>query len=148
MGFLDKLKDATNQAKQASTSFASGTVGALWSKYGDGICETILSYASKAAAKGSEFIADDDKYKLHVIDPAWELMPAPVRLLGRERLKWDAAFFAARSKLFVVDGSTAVVHPDAKDRLDKMFAKMLPSEASGGVQELPSLADASPKDGE
>jgi hypothetical protein len=70
MGFLDKLKTAASQATQASSSLASNSAGALWSRYGDKISEVVITYATQAAAKGSPYIADDAKYQANVIDPA------------------------------------------------------------------------------
>jgi len=128
MGFLDKLKTAASQATQASSSLASNSAGALWSRYGDKISEVVITYATQAAAKGSPYIADDAKYQASVIDPAWEMLPMPVRLIGRERMKWDAIFYSARSQVFVIDGDAVSVHPEAKQRINDLCAKMLPND--------------------
>ena len=125
MSFLDKLKNVASQAKQASTSFASNSASALWASHGDMICDAVVNYASQAASKGSSFIADDAKYKANVVDPAWEMLPMPVRLLGRERLRWDSLFDSARAKVFVVDGENVTVHPEARQRINHLFAGML-----------------------
>ena len=131
VGFLDKMKAAASQAKEASASFASSSAGALWSRYGDSMCEMVVTYANQAAAKGSTFIADDAKYQANVIDPTWEMLPMPVRMIGRERLKWDALFYAARSTVFVIDGDSVSVHPDAKQRVSRMLSEMLPADQAG-----------------
>lgn len=131
MGFLDKLKSAASQAKEVSASLASGSAGAIWAQYGDSICEMVVKYANQAAAKGSSFIADDAKYRANVIDPTWEMLPMPVRMIGRERLKWDALFYAARATVFVIDGDSVSVHPDAKQRVSRMFSGMLPADRAG-----------------
>lgn len=130
MSFLDKLKNVASQAKQASTSFAANSAGALWASHGDKVCEVVVNYASQAASKGSSFIADDIKYKTNVVDPAWEMLPMPVRLLGRERLRWDSIFDSARARVFVVDGESVTVHPEARQRINQLFSGMLPSEAN------------------
>jgi hypothetical protein len=134
MSFLDKLKNVASQAKQASTSFASNSVGGLWASHGDKVCEVVVNYASQAASKGSSFIADDTKYKANVVDPAWEMLPMPVRLLGRERLRWDSIFDSARAKVFVVDGDSVAVHPEAKQRINQLFSGMLPSDSNLAVE--------------
>jgi len=128
MGFLDKLKTTASQATQASSSLASNSANALWSRYGDKISEVVITYATQAAAKGSPYIADDAKYQANVIDPAWEMLPMPVRLIGRERMKWDAMFYSARSQVFVIDGDAVSVHPEAKQRINDLCAKMLPND--------------------
>lgn len=105
------------------------------------MCNTIVGYASKAAERGSVCIADEASYRKCVIDPAWEIMPAPIRLLGRDRLKWDSIFSAARSKLFVIEGEAVSVHPDAKKRLDKIFSMMLQIEKPVRATPIPSGDD-------
>lgn len=138
MGFLDKLKNVATQAKQASTSFASNSASSLWANHGDKVCDAVLSYATQAASKGSSFIADDAKYKANFVDPAWELLPMPVRLLGRDRLRWDAIFNSVRSKVFVVDGESVTVHPEAKQRINQLFAGMLPKEQMQKIEDEPT----------
>lgn len=114
MSFLDKLKKVDSQAKQASTSFASNSAGALWASHGDKVCEAVVNYASQAASKGSSFMAEDANYKANFVGPALEMLPMPVRLLGRERLRWDSIFDSTRAKFFVVDGESVTVYPEAK----------------------------------
>lgn len=150
MGFLDKLKTAASQATQASTSLASSSAGALWSRYGDKISEAVVAYATQAAAKGSSYIADDAKYRANVIDPAWEMLPMPVRLLGRERMKWDAMFYSARAQVFVIDGDAVSVHPEAKQRINDLCGKMLSHEPQKMIKaDPPALGcdEASASDG-
>lgn len=62
----------------------TNSASAVWDKYGDSIRETVLPYVTLAAAKGKPYIVDDSKFKANVVDPAWEVLPMPVRLLGRE----------------------------------------------------------------
>ena len=131
MGLLDKLKSAASQAKEASSSLVASSAGALWAQYGDSICEMVVTYANQAAGKGSAVIADDAKYRANVIDPTWEMLPIPVRLVGCERLQWDSLFYAARSTVFVIEGDRVSVHPDAKHRMSRMLSGMLPTEQSG-----------------
>ncbi|TWU09831.1 hypothetical protein [Allorhodopirellula heiligendammensis] len=142
MSFLNKLKTAANQTKLASTSLATNSVGTVWGKYGDSICETVLRYATLAAKKGKPFIVDDAKYKANVIDPAWEVLPTPVRLLGRDRLNWDAIFLAGRSKVFLIEGEDVTVHPEAKQRINNLFAGMLPKEQLPAIAAESSCEDA------
>lgn len=148
MSFLDRLKTAANQTKLASTSFATNSVGAVWGKYGDSICETVLHYAAQAATKGKPFIVDDAKYKASVVDPAWEVLPTPVRLLGRERLKWDAIFNSVRSKVFVIEGENVTVHPEAKQRINKLFSGMIPKGQLPAIEvaDFPEEPNQSPVD--
>jgi len=80
MGFFDAMKSA-------ASSMAGGAAADLWSKHGDKVVSAITSCANPAAGLGAAYISDDDKYKAAVIDPAWDLLPLPVKLIGRQRLK-------------------------------------------------------------
>jgi hypothetical protein len=142
MSFLDKLKSVASQAKHATNSLASNSVGALWANHRDKVGEAVVSYVSQAANKGSAFIADDNKYKANVVDPAWETLPMPVRMLGRERLKWDDIFTTARAKVFVVDGENVSVHPEAKQRIIQLFAGMFPTDQLQKIETEATVDDA------
>ncbi|TWU23469.1 hypothetical protein Pla52o_30050 [Novipirellula galeiformis] len=128
MGLLDRAKAAAQRAADKSTSLASNTFDGLWTTHGDKVCEMIHSHASQVATQGGAIISNDESYRLKVIDPAWEMLPMPVRLLGRERLKWDALFISARGQIFVIDGESVLVHPDAKQRIDKLLSKVSRSD--------------------
>lgn len=79
-----------------------------------GLIEKVLrSIVGQAAG----LLLDDDRYRACVIDPAWEMMPSPVRLIGRNRLRWDEMFLAIRDEVFEVDGATVVLKADAAPRL-------------------------------
>ncbi len=127
MGLFDSIKAAAAQAKDAAAAVAGDQASQLWAAHKDTICDTVMKYATKAAESGSTFISDDTKYRAHVIEPAWDLLPMPVRLIGRERLYWDAMFNKARASLFVINGDSVSLHPDARQRLEQMIARSLPS---------------------
>ncbi len=127
MGLFDSIKAAAAQAKDAAAAVAGNQASQLWVAHKDTICDTVMKYATKAAESGSTYISDDVKYRTHVIDPAWDLLPMPVRLIGRERLHWDAMFNKARASLFVINGDSVSLHPDARQRLEQMIARSLPS---------------------
>lgn len=123
MSFFEKMRRAVDQTTEASVSNASKSVVELWTLYNDKICGVVLTCASEAASRGSCFITDDEKYMLHVVDPAWEMLPTPIRLIGRERLNWDKVFASARSRIFLIDGDSVTIHPEAKEQVGALFAK-------------------------
>lgn len=131
MGLFDSIKAAAAQAKETAAAVAGSHASQLWAAHKDTICDTVMKYATKAAESGSIYISDDTKYRTHVIDPAWDLLPMPVRLIGRERLHWDLMFNKARATLFVIDGNSVSLHPDARQRLEQMIARSLPSGQPG-----------------
>ena len=124
MGLLDKAKAAAKLAAENSSALASNTVGGLWATHGGKACDAIYSHAKQVAKQGASVISDDECFRLKVIDPAWEMLPTPVRLLGRERLKWDELFLSTRSRIFVIDGEDVTVHPDAKKRIGQLLSRV------------------------
>ena len=71
----------------------------------------------------------------------------PVRLIGRERLHWDSMFIKARATLFIIDGDSVSLHPDARQRLEQMIALSLPSgqpEKSTAALEVATDDDTPP----
>lgn len=127
MGLFDSIKAAAAQAKEAAAAVAATQASQLWAAHKDTICDTVMKYAAKAAASGNAYISDDVKYRTHVIDPAWDLLPMPVRLIGRERLHWDSMFNKARASLFVIEGDSVSLHPDARQRLEQLLTRSVPS---------------------
>jgi len=131
VGLFDSIKAAATQAKETAAAVAGSQAAQLWAAHKDTICDTMMKYATKAAESGSTYISEDTKYRTHVIDPAWELLPMPVRLIGRERLHWDSIFNKARETLFVIDGDAVSLHPDARQRLEQMISCALPLRQPG-----------------
>lgn len=125
MGLFDTLKAAASQAKQSVVAASSGTAAQLWAAHKDTVCDSILSYAAKAAKSGGSYISDDEKYRAYVVDPAWDLLPLPIRMIGRQRLRWDSLFNAARASLFLIEDDAVSLHPDARCRLEKLLTPQL-----------------------
>ena len=76
------------------------------------LIESSLKTASGVTGK---VLRDDESYRRLVIDPAWELVPLPVKILGRKRLCWDAIFLALREEAFQVKGeSVSLLEPDER----------------------------------
>ena len=90
--------------------------------HGLGLIEKALQGITGQAA---DTLKDDARYRSRVIDPAWMLMPLPVRLIGRERLRWDALFLALRDEVFESQGEKAVLRKDARQRIGNVMNRVL-----------------------
>lgn len=148
MAFFKKLRDTAGQAAHASVNAAASSVDILWSKYGNTVCEIVLKYANEAAERGRPYVIDDEKYKQTVVDPAWEVLPTPIRLIGRERLRWDEIFGNMRTGVFAIDGDSVGLRPDAKHRLNVMFTHAFagrPSDTTTIVEEATGIEEVSSK---
>jgi molecular chaperone DnaK len=52
-----------------------------------------------------------------LIDGAWNLLPLPVRLMGRDRLRWEEFFHQLRLEVFLAPEGHIALRPDAPQRL-------------------------------
>jgi hypothetical protein len=130
MSLLSSIKGK----KKKSSGGSKGSLKALWDRHGDKVANLVLGIAEKAAGHGTPNIVDDEKYQDKVVTPAWNTLPIPIRLLGRARLKWDRIFEDLRSAVFVIDGNTVSIHPDAKSRILSVFSSRLPFGSSSAPE--------------
>jgi molecular chaperone DnaK len=85
------------------------------------------------AGQASEVLTDDDRFRRAIIDPAWELMPAPVRFLGRDRVRWDALLLALRDQMFEVQDARVVVRGDVASRFQGIAGAVFQGDGGVGV---------------
>jgi molecular chaperone DnaK len=95
---------------------------ALLRKHGLGVIESALR---KVVGRPHQILIDEQQYRQQVIDPAWSLLPAPLRLHGRQRLCWDQLFLALRTEVFDLSGGRLSLRPDATARLEATAARVL-----------------------
>ena len=50
----------------------------------------------KALGHPPNVVTDEALFRQGVIDPGWQSLPAPIRMAGRDRMRWDDFFLAAR----------------------------------------------------
>ena len=62
----------------------------------------VIRSMKKVGKRGSSYINDDSKYEMFV-DSTWEMLPLPVRLIGRDTLGYDTAMFTLRDTVFSKD---------------------------------------------
>ena len=61
--------------------------------------KAVVKSLKKAAEKGSENITDDTKYT-KIIEKTWEVLPLPIRLVGKDTLKFNDVMFRIRNTVF------------------------------------------------
>ncbi len=125
MGFMDSIKKGSESLVGATRSAAVKHGSSVWNEYGEIISTALLRVAEDAVAQGRNTIIDDREYKSKVVDPLWAALPLPIRLIGRERLRWDNLVFDLRSKIFVVDAESVSLHPAALERINQIAAPHL-----------------------
>ena len=62
----------------------------------------VIRSMKKVGKKGSSYISDDAKYGMFV-DRTWEILPLPVRLVGRDSLGFNTVMFTLRNAVFSKD---------------------------------------------
>jgi molecular chaperone DnaK len=109
----------------------SSNPAAMLQQYG---MKAVLDSLEKAVGQSAAALSDDDTYRRLVVDAAWEMMPVPIRLMGRERLGWDNLFDELRREAFDTGGARVGLRSDAAVRLLALIGKV------GGGPAQPALA--------
>ena len=120
---LDKAKTAKDSATDLATgavktaSDAASSAGRMAKGAIDSVVITIatkiiVSSMKKAGKKGTSYISNDSKYQ-GFVDRTWELLPLPVRLIGKDTLGFNATMFLLRNSVFGKDEKAPEI--DKKD---------------------------------
>ena len=92
------VKTASDAASTTS-KMAKGTIDSVIISLATKI---VVRSMKKVGKRGSSYISDDSKYGMFV-DRTWEILPLPVRLVGRDSLGYDTAMFTLRNTVFGKD---------------------------------------------
>ena len=90
---------AVKTASDTATTAGKIARGAIDSVIITVATKIVVSSMKKVGKKGTSYIHDDTKYK-KFINRTWEMMPLPVRLIGKESLGYDTAMFTLRNTVF------------------------------------------------
>ncbi len=80
---------------------------------------------SSAAGKGRDNVLDDDWFRGHVVNRTWELLPLPVRLAGKDTLRWEQVMFKLRDQVLTKDEGTMSVTSNDKSVIRSTIELML-----------------------
>jgi hypothetical protein len=94
----------------------------------------VISAALKQVeGKSPGVLIDAEQYRRLIINPAWEELPAPLRMLGRKRLRWEELFFNLRTEVFDAGQGRVRLRPDAAPLILAQIAKTLQSNERPNV---------------
>ena len=82
-----------------------------------------LFRSKKVGKRGSSYIRDDSKYEMFV-DRTWEMLPLPVRLVGRDSLGYDTAMFTLRNTVFGKDDNEPEIDKNDEGIIKKTIKGM------------------------
>jgi molecular chaperone DnaK len=95
----------------------------------------ILQTAQSIAGQPKQIILDMNLYRQKVVEPIWNGLPVPMRLLGRDQLRWEDIMLAMRTELFVAGGDGRIgIRPDAAARLDALTRRLLAATGDSGTK--------------
>ena len=131
---LDKAKTVTDSASNLATdaaktaSNAVSSAGKMAKNTIDSVVITIatkiiLSSMKKASKKGTSYISNDDKYQ-GFVDRTWELLPLPVRLIGKDTLGFNSTMFLLRNSVFGKDNNEPQVDKNDEGIIKKTILSM------------------------
>ena len=83
----------------------------------------VIRSMKKVGSKGSSYISDDSKYEMFV-DRTWEMLPLPVRLVGRDSLGYDTAMFTLRNTVFGKDNNEPEINRNDEGIIKKTIKGM------------------------
>lgn len=101
----------------------TSNLGKLFHDHGLRIVEQTLQ---SIAGQPTEVVAEAAQYQKLVVNRAWEQMPLPIRLIGRDKLPWDALFAALRKEVFEAHAGKLALRTDAGARLAAIAGKLMP----------------------
>jgi molecular chaperone DnaK len=95
----------------------------------------------RVAGKAAPFVQDEAHYRQLVIQPGWEALPPPVRLMLRRQFgRWDAFFLALRDEVYDLRGATVSLRDDAPARVAAQMKRFF----GEGAEAAPAPASAGP----
>ena len=113
------VKTATDTATSAG-KMARGAVDATVISIATKI---IVRSMKKVGSRGTSYISDDGKYGIFV-DRTWEMLPLPIRLVGRESLRYDTTMLTLRNAVFGNDNSDLEVNKNDEGIIKKTIIGM------------------------
>ena len=123
----DKVAEQAKNIGESASEFA-GEAGKIARSAIDSVVITIatkivISSMKKVGRRGSSYIYDDTKYGKFV-ERTWEMLPLPVRLVGKEPLGYNNAMFTLRNTVFGKDEEEPSVNEEDEGFIKKTIMGM------------------------
>ena len=85
--------------------------------------QVITKSMNGIASKGFSYVNNDKKYQ-SIIDKTWEMLPLPMRLIGKETLHYDDSMYFLRKTIFGKDKDKPTVDPKDEGLISRTIKKM------------------------
>ena len=119
----DLATGAVKTASDAASSAGKMAKGAIDSVVISLAARIIIRSMKKVGRRGSSYISDDAKYGMFV-NRTWEILPLPVRLVGRDSLGYDTAMFTLRNAVFGKDNNEPEIDKNDEGIIKKTIKGM------------------------
>ena len=119
----DLATGAVKTASHAAVSAGKMAKGAIDSVVISLATRIVIRSMKKVGKRGSSYISDDSKYEMFV-DSTWEMLPLPVRLVGRDTLGYDTVMFTLRDTVFGKDNNEPEIGKNDEGIIKKTIKEM------------------------
>ena len=113
---VQSVADVASSAGKAAKNAVDSVVITLATKI-------VIKSMKSAGSKGTEYLFNDQKYE-KFIGRTWEMLPLPVRLIGKESLGYNTAMFTLRKLVFGKDKTEPKVNKTDESLIKKTIKGM------------------------
>ena len=123
----NKINDNAKEISKEINNSATAVSGMAKSKLDSVVLSVATQIITKSmngiANKGFSYINNDQKYQ-SVIDKTWEMLPLPMRLIGKDTLSYEDNMFFLRKSIFGKDKEKPQVDSEDKGIISRTIKKM------------------------
>ena len=123
----NKINDNAKEIGKEINNSASAVSGMAKGKVDSVVLSVATQIITKSmngiANKGFSYINNDQKYQ-SVIDKTWEMLPLPMRLIGKDTLSYEDNMFFLRKSIFGKDKEKPQVDSEDEGIISRTIKKM------------------------
>ena len=123
----NKINDNAKEIGKEINNSASAVSGMAKGKVDSVVLSVATQIITKSmngiANKGFSYISNDQKYQ-SLIDKTWEILPLPMRLIGKDTLSYEDNMFFLRKSIFGKDKEKPQVDSDDEGVISRTIKKM------------------------
>ena len=128
---LEDIKNKINDNAKEIGKEINNSASAVSKMAKDKVDSVVLSLATQIvtksmnglASKGFSYINNDKKYQ-SLINKTWEMLPLPMRLIGKETLNYEDNMYFLRKAIFGKDKEKPQVDPVDEGIISRTIKKM------------------------
>lgn len=123
----NKINDNAKEISKEINNSASAISGMAKSKIDSALLTLATQIVTKSmngiANKGFSYINNDQKYQ-SILDKTWEVLPLPMRLIGKETLHYEDNMYFLRKAIFGKDKEEPKVDSEDEGLISRTIKKM------------------------